>query len=113
MTLYWTLKSFPELRELESHRRKIVWELCWRQPFRHWQTWLAFMIQIVFLYVGHSIGALLDGSNQPTDSDVSFPIITPILRLAGGLIGILLFIQVYARMLRSYLRQHVQMEDAC
>ena len=121
MNVYWTLKSFPELRDLDSSRRKLVWRACCLRPFLHWQTWTAFLGQFGFVFSGAILGSLIDGSYriwfsvwfggsiEPDQLErLRFPVATIILFLLGGVVGTFVFGQVYSNMIRPYLKEHIE-----
>ena len=41
MEIYWSLKSVPELRELDRKTRTRVWRKCVWYTLLHWQMWIA------------------------------------------------------------------------
>ncbi len=59
MKLYWTLKSIPELQELDKSDRKEAWRFAYKKCFRHWQTYLGLAICGLCAGLGSSIS---DGS---------------------------------------------------
>jgi hypothetical protein len=124
MTIYGTLKSFPELRDLESSQRKTVWRACWLCPFLHWQTWAAFLGQFVSILFGVAFGSLIDGwhriwfsilfggSVEPGQLErLRLPICTAILFWLGGVVGAFVFMQVYSQMIRPYLKRYLESHD--
>jgi len=98
--LYWSLKSYPELAPLQPNERRIVSRACWWHSFRHWQTWLAFLSQFVFIFGGVGLGMLLDGFPQIPQ----FPTHTLVFSGLGSLVALGIFTQVYSRMLRPHFR---------
>ena len=121
MNIYWASKSFPELRDLESSRRKVVWRACWLRPFLQWQTWAAFLSQFVFIFLGAAIGSFFDGwhrvwlaiyfdgSVAPSEFEhLHLPIWTAIFFWLGSFPGAFVFTQVYSRMIRPYLKRYVE-----
>jgi hypothetical protein len=124
MNIYWTFKSFPELRDLEPSRRKVVWRACCLRPFLHWQTWAAFLGQSVFAASGAILGAFIDGWHQiwftyfsggsletHQYDQLSLPIYTGLLFWLAGTVGAFVFGQVYSRMIRPYLKKYVESHD--
>ena len=115
MSIYWTLKSFPELTDLEPWRRKTIWRACWLCPFQHWQTWAALLSQCGFGVLGAALGAVIDGWPQVLLSSsidrleqMRVPVFTGILFWLGGLVGGFFFFQIYSRMIRPYLQKYLE-----
>ena len=115
MHFYWTHKSFIELRELEFSRRRKVWRACWLRPFCHWQTWAAFVSQSVLILIGAFLGLVADGQLWMLRGDTPlvpeafrFPLATLLLALAGAFVGMFIFTQVYASMIRPELKRYLE-----
>src|SRR5258705_5860726 len=115
MQFYWTNKSYPELRDLTPAERRDVSHACWVRPFRHWQTWVAFLSQLIFAWLGLAVGSLIDGWGRiwfgapATDLvEVHAPVATAILFMLGCIIGTVIFTQVYGHMLRPYLKRYLE-----
>jgi hypothetical protein len=115
MHLYWTLKSFPELRDLDASCRKAAWRACCLRPFQRWQTWAAFLSQFALVLAGAFMGLLIDGQtwilsggSPPAIETMRFPAATVGLALLAGVASTVLFGQVYSHMIRPYLRRYVQ-----
>jgi hypothetical protein len=103
MTLYWSLKSYPELAPLQPNECRAVSRACWWHSFRHWQTWVAFLSQFVFIYGGVGLGMMLDGFPQSTQ----FPTLTLVFFCLGSSVALAIFTQVYSRMVRPHFRRYV------
>ena len=124
MTIYWTSKSFPELRDLELSRRNVVWRACWMRPFLHWLTWVAFVSQFILIFIGAAIGSYFDGWHRiwvaiyfngtltPSELEhLHLPVWMVIGIWLGGLPSGFVFTQVYSRMIRPYLKSYVKSHD--
>jgi hypothetical protein len=130
MTIYWVWKTLPELRDLEPSRRKVVWRACCWRPFHHWQTWVAFLSQFVFYFLGAVLGAFVGGSGSillsawlfgPSrdpklgqrffDDRSSTVYLTFIFGFVGVMIGTCIFTHVYAKMIRPYLKSYLESHD--
>ncbi|MCT8126174.1 hypothetical protein H1D31_09125 [Alishewanella sp. BS5-314] len=59
MTIYWTLKSIPELRDLPRHERMHRWQKAYHECFRHLTTWVALFAVVVFGFIGSQFGQIL------------------------------------------------------
>ena len=119
MQIYWTSKSIPELRDLEPSQRRAVWRACCLQPFRHWQTWAAFVGQFATMLIGAIAGLSIDGhtwillgGSPPDIEKMRFPTATVFLALAAGIVSVMLFTQVLSHMVRPYLKRHLETHHA-
>ena len=94
MTIYWTLKSIPELSGLPWRERGRAWRVvCWK-AFRHWEVWAAFAVSIGLAVV---LGNILS---------------RPIGGAIGGAIGSFVFSQVWVHFTRPYLRDYLLLVTA-
>jgi hypothetical protein len=50
--IFWTLKSIPELADLDLWERGSRWRRAYKSAFRHWQTWAGLAICGTFGYAG-------------------------------------------------------------
>ena len=119
MRVYWTFKSFPELRDLEPRLRRRVWRTCALRPYRHLRTWAVLFSQFILVLVGALVGLILDGKlwvllwmlrgDSPAGHEIfGYPWATMLLMYLGAAVGCFLFIQFYSRMMRSELREYLE-----
>src|SRR6267154_1749919 len=94
MHIYWTYKSFPELRDLEPLQQRAAWRACGLRPFRHWQIWAAFLSAVVIILAGGFLGSVIDGQtyiwfggSPPLSEAMRAPVAALILINVGGIIG--------------------------
>ncbi|WP_058960719.1 hypothetical protein [Type-E symbiont of Plautia stali] len=52
MKIFWTLKSIPELADLDLWERGRRWREAYKSAFRHWQTWAGLIVCGAFGYSG-------------------------------------------------------------
>ena len=52
MHIYLTSRSLPELAALPKTKREQVWQRCHPKAWRHWQTWLAFLVSLACYAAG-------------------------------------------------------------
>ena len=57
MTVFWTLKSIPELANLPARERRVYWRRAYRRSWRHWQTWAGLLACAMCAAVGAGLGA--------------------------------------------------------
>jgi hypothetical protein len=57
MTIFWTLKSIPELANLPASDRRVYWRRAYRRTWRHWQTWAGLFACAICAGVGGGLGA--------------------------------------------------------
>jgi hypothetical protein len=116
MQIYWTTASLPEMQGLEPSKQNAIWRACWLRPFLHWQTWLAFFGQFVFIFGGAAVGSLIDGWPQAFISGsiehLRLPIFAAICFVLGGGIGAFIFSQIYVRVARPYLQAYREAHNA-
>jgi len=66
MTIYWTIKSIPELAQLPPKKQRRVWRRAYGRAFGHWQTWAAWalcgVLGVLGSNLGRSLGAPLLGA---------------------------------------------------
>ncbi|WP_313715285.1 hypothetical protein [Atlantibacter hermannii] len=70
MRIYWTLKSIPELSNLQVQERRKRWKRVYKSCFRHWETWagltlgglLAGLGSYFYTFPGSFIGGFIGGS---------------------------------------------------
>lgn len=90
MTVFWTLKSIPELANLPARDRRVYWRRAYRRIWRHWQTWAGLLACAMCAAVGEGLGAF---SAQPIVGGV-----------IGGGVGGFVFGQTTVRVVRSHYR---------
>ena len=115
MQIYWTHKSIPELRDLKPRQRRKVWRACWLRPYRHWQTWVAFVGQFLVVLVGGLIGMVIDGDtwilggHSPTDLEkFTFPWGAVLLMNLGAVMSGCAFWQFHLRLMRPELKRYLE-----
>jgi hypothetical protein len=59
MTIFWTLKSIPELASLPARDRRVYWRRAYRRSWRHWQTWASLLACAICAGLGSGLGAFL------------------------------------------------------
>ncbi|MGF6485100.1 hypothetical protein FSB08_31650 [Paraburkholderia sp. JPY432] len=57
MTIFWTLRSIPELANLPASDRRKNWRRAYRCTWRHWQTWAGLLACIICTGLGLALGA--------------------------------------------------------
>ena len=114
MHIYWTLRSFPELRELEPRQQRVAWRACCLKPLRHWQTWAALFAVVPVIVVGAFVGSVIDGQTAlwfggvlPVNAAMRAPVAALVLIGVAGIIGFNAWIQVYCRIIRPHLKEYV------
>lgn len=56
MSIYWSLKTVPELAALSRKERDRLWRSIYLETFFHWPTWLALLFLIMLQGIGRYIG---------------------------------------------------------
>jgi hypothetical protein len=56
MTIYGNLKSIPELSQLSSKERRLIWWRVAPRTYLHWQTWLGLTVCGACAYIGCRLG---------------------------------------------------------
>lgn len=114
MRMYWTTRSFPELCQLERRQQRAVWRACCLKPLRHWQPWAAFLAVVPILVIGAFVGSMIDGQTAiwfggvpPGNAAMRAPIAALVLIAVGGILGFGVWMQVYCRIIRRYLKEYV------
>lgn len=117
MHFYWTLKSVPELRGLESSQRRVAWRACAWRALCHWQTWAAFLGAAVLMPTAGFLGLVVDGQTHlllggtPELNDAMRPPLKAVLLMnSSGIIGLIVSMQVLFRMTRPHLSRYVESE---
>lgn len=115
MHVYWTLKSYPELRDLEPSWRRRVWRSCYLRSFRYWQTWAALLSQFLLILAGAFVGLIVDGrfwmlqGDSPVGRETfRFPFATVLLTGLGGMLGSFVFWQVISSVIRPELKRYLE-----
>lgn len=62
MTIFWTLKSIPELANLSARDRRACWRRAYRRTWRHWQTWAGLLACAICAGLGALLGAFANQS---------------------------------------------------
>jgi len=97
MTVYWTVHSLPELRDMPRYQARALYRQNAWKPFRHWPIWAAFVLTLAAV-VG--LTALLWSLGL---RDTSFPRAllrdVPTVGVPGVVLG-----QVRMHLVRPYLR---------
>ena len=92
MTIYWTLKSIPELSGLPREEQVRAWRaVCWK-AFRHWEVWVALAGVVLGIFLGNIFSRRIGGA-------------------VGGAIGSFIFSQVAIHFARPYLRDYLLSEE--
>ena len=119
MHFYWTIESFPELQPLDPWVRHAAWRACRLRPLRAWQVWAAFLGQFGVVLAGAFLGLILDGrlaaltaNPQGAPPDAPFPIATAVFSFVASCVGLFLFLQFYARLLRPHFQRYLQSSSA-
>jgi hypothetical protein len=92
VTIYWTLKSIPELSGVPREERVRAWRAVSWKAFRRWEGWAA----LAAIGVGIILGNILS---------------RPIGGAIGGAIGSFVFSQVWVHFTRPYLRDYLLSEE--
>jgi len=119
MHFYWSLKSFPELKELEPSQRRVAWRACGWKAWGHWQTWAAFLGVVVLVLAAGFLGSVIDGQTYiwlggiPTPKEtMRAPVAAILLINIFGVAGFIAFIQVLCHMIRRHLKRYVESHHA-
>jgi hypothetical protein len=88
MTLFWTLKSIPELASLSARERRVTWRRAYRRTWRHWQTWAALLVCGICGGLGALVGSLI---HHPV-----------LIAMIGGGVGGWVFSQVTVHIARAH-----------
>lgn len=59
MTIFWTLKSIPELADLSTRDRRARWRRAYRLTWRHWQTWVALIAWVILAGLASRLGTIV------------------------------------------------------
>jgi hypothetical protein len=59
MTIFWTLKSIPELADLSARDRRVRWRRAYRRTWRHWENWIALIAWATFAGAASRLGTLV------------------------------------------------------
>ncbi|MFC1529020.1 hypothetical protein ACFL5B_03840, partial [Candidatus Latescibacterota bacterium] len=59
MEIYWSLKSIPELAELSTKERALVWSKAYRKILCHWEILVAFPLCCLIIPIFFIPGFLL------------------------------------------------------
>jgi hypothetical protein len=108
MTMYWTLRSIPELADLPASQRQRLWRTCYVYGFRHWQTWLGLLLCSACISIGVFASILLSRTMPPDQLFIWLSIVPGGL---GGGIGVSIHTHVIAHQLRPYLRHYRAKHD--
>jgi hypothetical protein len=100
MRIYLTTRSIPELASLPDLKRAEVWQRCHPRAWRHWQTWLAFMISMCALAASYYIAA------RAMDSE-PFSWVLMAIAVSLLLIGSGGFFPVHVAMTRRHIREEL------
>lgn len=94
MRIYWTLGSIPELAHLPPRQRRDLWRRRLGLALRHWQGWMSFLVAIVSMSVGVTLGLAV------TESVLVSIVVAGTIGALGGLASSQLMISA----VRPYLR---------
>lgn len=94
MTIYWTLRSIPELADLPRRERGRFWRTHVLRAFKHWQPWAGLFAMWLSIAVGAMIATIL---SAPWSAVIA-------LAAPLGFFGGLLFSQLLITTVRPYLR---------
>ena len=101
MRIFLTVQSIPELASLPAIKRDEVWQRCHRKAWRHWQTWLAFLVSLGTWAAGFYFVVFAQ-----TDDSISWP------RMLLGLLLLILgsgsFFPFYVTMARPYIAEELR-----
>ncbi len=106
MKIYLSIKSIPELKDLEPLHRKKIWRTNFRKAFNHWQTWVG----AIFLGIMGSTGALVAESLFQSKADI-FGIWRLGVVLVFVVIGVMVFNHIAIQQARQYMKDSVTKED--
>lgn len=98
MTIFWTLRSIPELANQPASERRVNWRRASHRSWRHWQTWAGLLVCAICAGVGAGLGAF-----------AAHRIVGAII---GGGVGGFVFGQTIVRVARSHYRNILQGLDS-
>ena len=58
-TIYWSIRSLPEVSGLSRAEQKAAWKACYRKAYGQWQFWLGGGIVLAVVAVPHFIARYL------------------------------------------------------
>ena len=90
ITVFWTLRSIPELANLPARERGVRWRRAYRHSWRHWQTWAGLITCAVCAALGVRFGVF-----------AAHPIIGGLI---GSSVGGFVFGQTTVRVVRFHYR---------
>jgi len=99
MRIYLTTRSIPELASLPDLKREEVWQRCHPKAWRHWQTWMAFLIMVALWGLGFYVAVY-----QDADFFSWSKFLAGFLILA---IGQVVFFTLLADVTRRYIREEL------
>lgn len=103
MNIYWSLNSIPGLQDLAPAHRARIWRKFYPQAFSHWQIWLSLLACGVCTCLGLYLGIIFSRNVSGTILGYVFAII---LGSIGAGVGVSLFNQTVAAVLRPYFREY-------
>jgi hypothetical protein len=56
VTIYWILRSIPELSQLSSEERRLTWWQAYPRTYRHWEAWVGLAACGACTYIGFRLG---------------------------------------------------------
>ncbi|NJO41203.1 MAG: hypothetical protein HC769_01950 [Cyanobacteria bacterium CRU_2_1] len=80
MKIYWSADSMPALANLPPKQRQKILKTCTRKyAFRHWQTWISFLILAVIVVV---VGRYTGMFGLVTTAGIGYGMITAVVNTA-------------------------------
>lgn len=55
MKLYWTIRSIPELADLDAPARRHIWKAAYKRAYRHLFFWIGLLMFALCMYIVNEI----------------------------------------------------------
>ena len=104
MSIYWTLRTVPELANLSNEQRRVIWRACYGSAFQHWQTWVSMLV--CALCIGAGWYASLVWSRAVALNGLLMWLSVVLIGSIGGGLGVLIYQQTLIAVLRPHLRTY-------